>query len=86
MFSLRKKGVTCYFINGSISAQQRSKIINTLTNKDVEYALSFTGAELVTDEQLKDCFKVLHTQDRLTLLSVNEVHCIDLWGEGSFLV
>ena len=84
VFSLRQKGVTCYFINGSISAQQRSEIINILTNKDVEYALLFTGPELVTDEQLKDCLKVLHTQDRLTLLSVDESHCIDLWGGGSF--
>ena len=36
VFSLRQKGVTCYFINGSISSQQRSEIVNILTNK---YAL-----------------------------------------------
>ena len=83
VFSLRQKGVTCYFINGSISAQQRSEIINILTNKDVEYALLFTDPELVTDEQLKDCLGVIHTHDRLTLLSVDEAHCIDLWGEAS---
>ena len=83
VFSMRQKGVTCYFINRSISAQQRKEIINILTNKDVEYALLFTDPELVTDEQLKDCLKVLHTQDRFTLLSVDEAHCIDLWGERS---
>ena len=82
VFSLRQKGATCYFINGSISAQQRSEIIDIFTYNDVEYALLITGPELVTDEQLKDCLKVLHTQDTCTLLSVNEANCIDLLGGG----
>ena len=81
--NLRQKGIAAYFVNSSLPDGQIAEVINILCSETVRYAILFTGPEWLQGIQMKKCLQVLKRQKKLKLLTVDEAHCIDLWG-GSF--
>ena len=56
--------------------------INSLSAKDVPYAIFFTSPECVMSPRIQALIKKWKDSRKLNFIAVDEAHCIDIWGVG----
>ena len=56
--------------------------INSLSAKDVPYAILFTSPECVMSPRIQALIKKWNDSGQLNFIAVDEAHCIDVWGVG----
>ena len=57
-------------------------VVNTLCRQDLPYAIIFTSPECIMSSKLQHVLKKWNDDRKLSLIAVDEAHCIDLWGHG----
>ena len=79
---LRKKHVSAFYFNSSLTDIEMEFTITSLSRKDTPYAILFTSPECVMSPRLWHVLKMWCDTKQLSFFAIDEAHCIDVWGVG----
>ena len=79
---LRRKHVPAFYFSSSLTEVEMEFTINSLSAKDVPYAILFTSPECVMSPRIQALIKKWNDSGQLNFIAVDEAHCIDVWGVG----
>ncbi|KAL0483798.1 ATP-dependent DNA helicase Q-like [Acrasis kona] len=78
--ALQKKGVNASFWNSSQKVSEVKKIESDLSSPAPKMKLLYVTPELMITEKFIKIASVLSSRDLLSLIAVDEAHCISSWG------
>ncbi|CRG96733.1 ATP-dependent DNA helicase Q1, putative [Plasmodium gallinaceum] len=79
--SLKKKNIVAKTINSSLNKKENENILTLLKNYDTnEIKLLYITPETATSEYFISLLEELYLNQRISLISIDEVHCISTWG------
>ncbi|CRG99396.1 ATP-dependent DNA helicase Q1, putative [Plasmodium relictum] len=79
--SLKKKNIVAETINSSLNKKENERIITLLKDHDInEIKILYITPETATSEYFISLLKELYLNQRISLISIDEVHCISTWG------
>ena len=79
---LRRKHVPAFYFSSSLTEVEMEFTINSLSAKDVPYAILFTSPGCVMSPRIQALIKKWNDSGQLNFIAVDEAHCIDVWGVG----
>jgi ATP-dependent DNA helicase RecQ len=74
--ALRRRGIAAAYLNGQLDADQRRIILDAATGEDRSLALLYCAPERLASLSRR----LVATATPITLLAVDEAHCITEWG------
>ncbi|HEY7194326.1 MAG TPA: RecQ family ATP-dependent DNA helicase [Gemmatimonadales bacterium] len=74
--ALRRRGIAAAYLNGQLDADQRRIILDAATGEDRRLALLYCAPERLASLSRR----LVATATPITLLAVDEAHCITEWG------
>ncbi|XP_074556671.1 ATP-dependent DNA helicase Q-like 3 [Curcuma longa] len=77
---LRKKGISAEFLSSTLSADAKQKIHEDLNSGKPSVRLLYVTPELVATVGFMTKLKKLYERGLLSLVAVDEAHCISSWG------
>lgn len=78
---LRSFGInTCYY-NTLLSENERQNILHNLKQPDCQYQFVFVSPEAVISETFQSCLDTLTQKKHLSMIIIDEAHCVDNWGK-----
>eukprot|EP01117_Protostelium_nocturnum_P003645 TRINITY_DN1492_c0_g1_i1.p1 TRINITY_DN1492_c0_g1~~TRINITY_DN1492_c0_g1_i1.p1 ORF type:complete len:586 (-),score=202.94 TRINITY_DN1492_c0_g1_i1:1396-3153(-) len=76
----KKRGIKVEFLNSTLTKKEKDGVKQKLRSKPIGLQLIYVTPEmLVTDDFLSE-MKDLHSKNNLSMLAVDEAHCISSWG------
>lgn len=78
--NLRKRSIPCDFLSSARTAQDRVSILQDMKSATPSVKLLFITPELLSTEGFLGILKAMHASKNLSLLAVDEAHCISSWG------
>ncbi|ANQ07222.1 DNA helicase [Plasmodium coatneyi] len=79
--SLKRKNIVAETINSSLNKKENEKILNLLKNyNDCDINVLYVTPETATSEYFIILLKELYMNEKIALISIDEVHCISTWG------
>ena len=77
---LRSKGLNVCYVNSTVSQIDREVIIHHMLSDVPPYNFLFVTPESATSSELMDVFKKMKSKGTIKYITIDECHCIDLWG------
>lgn len=78
---LRAKGINCEFIASSESLAKQRDIIRRLEGEQpCDFSMVYVTAERLTMDSFLGTLSRMHKRGRLSLVAIDEAHCISQWG------
>ncbi len=78
---LRAKGINCEFIASSESRANQQDIIRRLEGTEpCNFSMVYVTAERLTMASFLNTLSRMHKRGRLSLVAIDEAHCISQWG------
>lgn len=79
--SLKKKNIVAETINSSLDKKENEKILSLLKNyNNCDIKVLYITPETATSEYFIILLKELYMNEKIALISIDEVHCISTWG------
>lgn len=78
---LRSYGINVCCINPTMTQEERDIIFHEVTNKETSYKFFYLTPEFALSEPAMVCFKAMADNGTLLQFVIDEVHCVDTWGE-----
>lgn len=77
---LKAKGIKAEALNSKTSTSDRKKILSDLQHKTPSIKLLYITPELAATKQFRTVLDHLHQLGNISLLAVDEAHCVSEWG------
>ncbi|CAM0943695.1 unnamed protein product [Alopecurus aequalis] len=78
--SLKSKGIPAEFLSSTQTAQNKNKIHEDLDSGNPSIKLLYVTPELVATYGFKEKLTKLYNRGLLSLVAIDEAHCISTWG------
>lgn len=79
--SLNRRNIVAVSIHSSVSKKENEKILNQLRDgAEMNIQILYATPETATKDPLLTIIKTLYRQNRISLIAIDEAHCISTWG------